>query len=154
VNLSVAAITGELVQAYAAGRVSDGYGQLGDSFPTWEDFLRLAFDEIRYCGARSVQVIRRTKALVSDLRSRLPEDRCPALRHWEQRLQATIARSFDDNGGEAGGLGRRPARAWRASQAVGDLEESIVASPFPGPPNLLRVNASASPEGTDSQIPR
>jgi Predicted membrane protein (DUF2254) len=24
-------------------------------FPTWEDFLRLALDEVRYCGASSVQ---------------------------------------------------------------------------------------------------
>ena len=80
------------------GECRDGDGQLRLVFPcpTWEDFLRLAFDEIRYCGARSVQVMRRMKALVSDLSSRLPEDRRPALRHWEQRLQATIARSFDD----------------------------------------------------------
>jgi uncharacterized membrane protein len=80
------------------GEFHDGEGQLRlvVPYPTWEDFLRLAFDEIRYCGARSVQVMRRMKALVSDLSSRLPEDRRPALRHWEQRLQATIARSFQD----------------------------------------------------------
>jgi uncharacterized membrane protein len=58
--------------------------------------LRLAIDEIRYCGARSVQVMRRMKALVNDLSSRLPEERRAALRHWEQRLQATVARSFED----------------------------------------------------------
>jgi len=29
--------------------------------PTWEDFLRLAFDEIRFCGATSVQVMRRMR---------------------------------------------------------------------------------------------
>jgi uncharacterized membrane protein len=77
-------------------RDRDGQLRLVIPYPTWEDFLRLAFDEICYCGARSVQVMRRMKALVSDLCSRLPEDRRPALRHWEQRLQATIARSFDD----------------------------------------------------------
>jgi len=66
------------------------------AYPTWEDFLRLAFDEIRYCGARSVQVMRRMKALVNDLNSRLPENRRPALLHWEERLQTTIARSFED----------------------------------------------------------
>ena len=64
--------------------------------PTWEDFLRLAFDEIRYCGAHSVQVMRRMMALVNDLIERLPENRHPALLHWEERLQTTIARSFDD----------------------------------------------------------
>ena len=36
------------------------------------------------------------KALVSDVSSRLPEDRRPALRNWEERLQSTIARSFED----------------------------------------------------------
>ena len=35
-------------------------------FPSWEDFLLLAFDEIRFYGANSVQVMRRMKALVSD----------------------------------------------------------------------------------------
>jgi uncharacterized membrane protein len=80
------------------GEFRDGEGRLRlvVPYPTWEDFLRLAFDEIRYCGARSVQVMRRMRALVSDLSSRLPENRHEALRHWERRLQATIARSFDD----------------------------------------------------------
>jgi len=54
--------------------------------PGWEDFLRLAFDEIRYCGARSVQVMRRMESLVSDLSSHLPEERLLALR-WHDRLQ-------------------------------------------------------------------
>lgn len=65
-------------------------------FPTWEDFLRLAFDEIRHYGADSVQVMRRMTALVSDLVSVLPDERRPALFHWQQRLQGTIARSFSD----------------------------------------------------------
>jgi uncharacterized membrane protein len=77
-------------------RDTEGQLRLVVPLPTWEDYLRLAFDEIRYCGARSVQVMRRMKALVNDLSSRLPEDRSPALRHWEERLQTTIARSFED----------------------------------------------------------
>ena len=77
-------------------RDSEGQLRLVVPYPTWEDFLRLAFYEIRYCGARSVQVMRRMNALVNDLSSRLPEDRHEALRHWEERLQTTIARSFDD----------------------------------------------------------
>jgi uncharacterized membrane protein len=66
------------------------------SFPTWDDFLRLAFDEIRFYGATSVQVMRRMKAVVNELISILPEERQPALRHWQERLQLTIARSFPD----------------------------------------------------------
>jgi uncharacterized membrane protein len=66
------------------------------SFPTWDDFLRLAFDEIRFYGANSVQVMRRMKALVSDLISILPEERHPALRDWQERLRFTVERSFAD----------------------------------------------------------
>jgi uncharacterized membrane protein len=65
-------------------------------FPSWEDFLRLAFDEIRYYGASSVQVMRRMKALVSELVCVLPEERRPALWYWQERLQATIERAFHD----------------------------------------------------------
>lgn len=42
------------------------------SHPTWEDFLTLAFDEIRFRGATSLQVMRRMKALIGDLFSALP----------------------------------------------------------------------------------
>ena len=65
-------------------------------FPAWEDFLRVAFDEIRFYGARSVQVMRRMKALISELIEVLPEERRPGLRFWQTRLQSTIELSFSD----------------------------------------------------------
>ena len=65
-------------------------------FPTWDDFLLLALDEIRAYGAGSVQVMRRMKALIKNLTGVLPAKRHEALKRWEQRLQATIARSFAD----------------------------------------------------------
>jgi uncharacterized membrane protein len=65
-------------------------------FPTWDDFLRLALDEIRYCGASSVQVMRRMNALISNLLEVLHATRHAALRHWQERLQGTIERSFKD----------------------------------------------------------
>ena len=77
-------------------RDRDGQLRLIVPYPAWEDFLRLAFDEIAFYGAQSVQVMRRMKALVNDLTLRLPEDRHAALRHWDVRLQSTIARSFED----------------------------------------------------------
>ncbi|MBX3024989.1 DUF2254 domain-containing protein [bacterium] len=64
--------------------------------PTWDDFLMLAFDEIRYCGATSVQVMRRMRALAADLIGALPAERHAALRHHLERLDASIARSFED----------------------------------------------------------
>ncbi len=65
-------------------------------YPRWEDFLRLGLDEIRFCGANSVQVMRRMKALIRNLLAVLPAERHPGLKHWEQRLQLTVARSFSD----------------------------------------------------------
>ena len=65
-------------------------------YPSWDDFLALAFDEIRYCGATSVQVMRRMKALAADLIAALPPERHESLRHHQERLKATIARSFAD----------------------------------------------------------
>jgi uncharacterized membrane protein len=65
-------------------------------YPVWEDFLRLAFDEIRIYGATSVQVMRRMKALMNQLTSLLPEERRPALQHWQGRLQSTVERTYSD----------------------------------------------------------
>jgi uncharacterized membrane protein len=65
-------------------------------YPSWEDFLRLAFDEIRFYGASSLQVMRRMKALISELLSILPEERRPALHYWQARLQSTVERTFRD----------------------------------------------------------
>ena len=79
-----------------AVRDNEGALRLVVPHPTWEDFLRLAFDEIRFCGATSVQVMRRMKALVSDLIDALPEERHEPLIHHQKRLDSTIARSFAD----------------------------------------------------------
>jgi uncharacterized membrane protein len=64
--------------------------------PAWEDFIILAFDEIRHYGAKSVQVMRRMNALASDLIAALPRERHAPLRHYQERLDATIVRSFED----------------------------------------------------------
>jgi hypothetical protein len=36
------------------------------------------------------------KALVNELISTLPEERRPALRQWQERLQSTVGRFFSD----------------------------------------------------------
>jgi len=64
--------------------------------PSWDDFLALAFDEIRYCGATSVQVMRRMRALIVDLIAALPQERHASLRDHQRRLEATVLRSFHD----------------------------------------------------------
>jgi uncharacterized membrane protein len=80
------------------GAFSDNDGKLRVvvPFPTWDDLVRLAFDEICSYGANSVQVMRRMNALLSDLSPALPETRRAALKHWRKRLQATIDRSFPE----------------------------------------------------------
>ena len=82
-----------------AYRDSDGNLRLVVPFPTWDDLLRLAFDEILFCGATSVQVMRRMNALVKDLALSVPKERRPKIEYWDGRLKAVIARSFMD--GEA-----------------------------------------------------
>jgi uncharacterized membrane protein len=77
-------------------RDSEGILRLVVPHPTWEDFLRLGFDEICFCGATSVQVMRRMRALISDLIAALPQERHPALERHRQRLNAIIGRSFAD----------------------------------------------------------
>jgi uncharacterized membrane protein len=82
----------------SAGRVRDGRGSLRLVFPvpTWEDFLVLAFDEIRYCGANSIQVMRRLRALLQDLKEHVPPERRPALQRYLTRVDNGIRRTFED----------------------------------------------------------
>ncbi len=81
------------------GTYSDSEGKLRlvAPFPTWEDLLRLSFDEICAYGATSVQVMRRMNALVADLAKAVPEQRRAALKHWGARLKERVARSFPDS---------------------------------------------------------
>jgi uncharacterized membrane protein len=82
----------------AAGRVRDARGSLRLAFPVpkWEDFLVLALDEIRYCGASSIQVMRRMRALLQDLTKHVPPERRPALERYLERVDAGIRRTFED----------------------------------------------------------
>jgi uncharacterized membrane protein len=79
-----------------AFRDAQGNLRLVMQSPAWGDFLRLAFDEIRFYGATSIQVMRRMKALVNQLISLLPQERRLALRYWQERLQSTVERTYSD----------------------------------------------------------
>jgi uncharacterized membrane protein len=82
----------------SAGRVRDGRGGLRLVYPVpdWEDFLVLAFDEIRYCGASSIQVMRRMRALLQDLKEHVPPERRKALERYLERVDNGIRRTFED----------------------------------------------------------
>ena len=77
-------------------RDADGIVRVVVPLPTWDDFLRLAFDEICAYGATSAQVMRRMNALVRDLRAAVPAARRGALDHWRNRLHSSIDRHFSD----------------------------------------------------------
>ena len=64
--------------------------------PDWEDFLGLAVDEIRFYGARSIQVSRRLLALLSDLEKIAPEERKSSIKDHIHRVDVSINRAFSD----------------------------------------------------------
>jgi uncharacterized membrane protein len=53
--------------------------------PNWEDYVHLSCTEIRHCGAGSIQIARRLRALLENLMQTLPPHR-----HAELRLQLDL----------------------------------------------------------------
>ena len=66
--------------------------------PDWEDYLSLAFDEIRVFGATSVQVLRRMRAALAGIEELLvDETRSAAVRAYRAQMDGMIRRSgFDE----------------------------------------------------------
>lgn len=64
--------------------------------PDWEDYLSLSIDEIRLCGANSIQVMRRLQALLQDLLPVLPAERARPVRRYLERVNVSIRRTFAD----------------------------------------------------------
>ncbi|HEX5145554.1 MAG TPA: DUF2254 domain-containing protein [Conexibacter sp.] len=67
----------------------------------WEDALDLAFDEIRAYGAGSLQICRRMRALLEDLRTSTDPIRHPAIDAQLARLDAAVARAHGDGSPDA-----------------------------------------------------
>ena len=79
-----------------AGFVNDARGELRLVFPmpTWEEYLALAFDEIRLYGASTIQVLRRMRAALVDLIDSLDEpERIAAVRRYLDHLTAMVQSS-------------------------------------------------------------
>jgi uncharacterized membrane protein len=64
--------------------------------PSWEDYLSLAIDETRIYGEGSVQVMRRMRALLEDLREVIPQYRRPAVDLRIALLDSAASRAFSD----------------------------------------------------------
>ena len=62
--------------------------------PNWEDFVHLAFREIRFCGANNLQIVRRLRAMIENLVQTLPAHRHPALHQELSLLDREIERNF------------------------------------------------------------
>jgi uncharacterized membrane protein len=66
--------------------------------PTWDDYLTLAFDEIRQYGTTSVQVMRRLRSALVDLAASLTSaERADAVRRYLKHLDMVIERSGLDD---------------------------------------------------------
>jgi len=62
--------------------------------PDWNDFVQLAFSEIRHCGAGNIQVARRLRAMIESVSEALPESRVPALRREWELLDRSVQQRY------------------------------------------------------------
>jgi uncharacterized membrane protein len=62
--------------------------------PNWEDFVHLAFSEIRSCGSNNLQIVRRLRAMIENLMQTLPDYRHTALLQELSLLDREIVRNF------------------------------------------------------------
>ena len=113
-----------------AGYVFDESGALRLVFPTptWEDYLTLAFDEIRHFGSSSVQVMRRMRSALVGLADSMPkQERLEVVRRYLEHLDRVIEASPFDVEDKMNGPPRRPAGHWPVSAANGrDLTLCVV----------------------------
>jgi uncharacterized membrane protein len=71
-----------------------GVPRLAWRAPGWDDLLDLAFNEIRQFGATSVQVLRRLRAALEDLRATTPPVRHAAIDRHLEWLEDTTRRAY------------------------------------------------------------
>jgi len=62
--------------------------------PNWEDFVELAFTEIRFYGAANIQIPRRVRAMILNLANTLPPERQPALRQELDLLDRMLEKFY------------------------------------------------------------
>lgn len=76
--------------------IRDASGKLRVIFrtPNWEDFIHLAFSEIRACGANNMQIVRRLRSMIENLAETLPSHRLGELRQQLSLLDREAKRLF------------------------------------------------------------
>jgi uncharacterized membrane protein len=60
----------------------------------WDDFVNLAFTEIRHCGRSSIQIVRRLRSMLEVLIQTLPEHRHAALQLQLSLLDREVERFY------------------------------------------------------------
>ena len=85
-----------LFRSLRTDEIMDGAGKLRVIFrtPNWEDFVNLAFSEIRACGSSNLQIVRRLRAMIENLIQTLPSHRHRALLEQLSLLEREIERRF------------------------------------------------------------
>lgn len=79
-------------------RDADGILRLVFPMPTWEEYLSLAFDEVRIYGKDSIQVLRRMRAALIDIEQSLSNrERVAAVRRYLDHLNKVVAQSSLDD---------------------------------------------------------
>jgi uncharacterized membrane protein len=79
-----------------ADELLDQSGQVRVIFrtPDWDDFVHLAFSEIRSCGSNNLQIVRRMRAMIENLVHTLPANRRDALLRQLSLLDREVERIF------------------------------------------------------------
>lgn len=87
--------------------------------PNWEDFVNLAFSEIRASGSNNLQIVRRLRAMIENLTQTLPRHRHQALAAQLALLDREIERRFSHpeelalaRVGDSQGLGGHSLARW------------------------------------------
>ncbi|MGC2827708.1 MAG: DUF2254 domain-containing protein [Pseudolabrys sp.] len=77
-------------------KIVDKSGRLRVIFrtPNWEDFVHLAFTEIRQCGVQNMQIARRLRAMIENLIQTLPKHRHAVLYRELALLDRDIKKYF------------------------------------------------------------
>jgi uncharacterized membrane protein len=78
--------------------IVDAVGDLRVKFrtPNWEDFVHLAFSEIRFYGSTNLQIVRRLRAMIENLMQTLPEHRREELLHQLALLDRAVKKAFEN----------------------------------------------------------
>jgi uncharacterized membrane protein len=84
---------------FPSGLHTDAAGELRLIVPVrdWEEFVRLAFEEIRLVGAAQPQIARSLRAVLEDLKTVAPEERQAALDEQRELLDAAVRREYDED---------------------------------------------------------